>query len=147
MTQRIFRSVLLSAALVFVASIIMSTWVLYNYYSDTYHSRLESQTKLTAHALANEGMTFFKGLNASDYRVTWIAEDGTVLYDTDYDAKKLPNHSDREEFADAKALGYGEALVYRRQWRKSSCIPRRSCRTVLWCVCPARKYLFFLSCR
>ncbi len=109
MTQRIFRSVLLSAALVFVASIIMSTWVLYNYYSDTYHSRLESQTKLTAHALANEGMTFFKGLNASDYRVTWIAEDGTVLYDTDYDAKKLPNHSDREEFADAKALGYGES--------------------------------------
>ena len=34
-----------------------------------------------------------------DLRVTWIAKDGTVLFDNDLDISQLPNHKNRPEIA------------------------------------------------
>ena len=42
-------------------------------------------------------------------RVTLIASDGTVIYDSDVDASGLENHGDRPEVADAEANGTGSA--------------------------------------
>ena len=47
-------------------------------------------------------------------RVTWIAADGTVLYDNDARAIKLANHADRPEIKEAFSKGFGESV------RKSS---------------------------
>ena len=41
----------------------------------------------------------------TDMRITYIAADGTVLYDSDVDATKLENHSDRQEVQEALAQG------------------------------------------
>ncbi len=43
-------------------------------------------------------------------RVTWIGDDGDVLYDNGTDAAELENHSDRPEFTQALSSGEGEAV-------------------------------------
>ena len=45
-----------------------------------------------------------------ELRVTWIASDGTVLYDNDTDALSLENHLDRPEIKDAFLNGEGESV-------------------------------------
>ena len=46
----------------------------------------------------------------SELRVTWIDEDGTVLYDNDASAELLSNHNDRPEIKEAFDKGSGEAI-------------------------------------
>lgn len=46
----------------------------------------------------------------SELRVTWIGEDGTVLYDNDAEAMLLSNHNDRPEIQEAFDKGSGEAI-------------------------------------
>ena len=46
----------------------------------------------------------------SELRVTWIDEDGTVLYDNDASAELLSNHNDRPEIQEAFEKGSGEAI-------------------------------------
>lgn len=45
-----------------------------------------------------------------DLRVTWVAEDGTVLYDNDTSAELMKNHNDRPEIQEAFHYGVGEAV-------------------------------------
>jgi len=45
-----------------------------------------------------------------ELRVTWIAEDGTVLYDNDTPAALLANHSNRPEILEAFQKGEGETV-------------------------------------
>ncbi len=45
-----------------------------------------------------------------ELRVTWIAEDGTVLYDNDASAESMTNHNDRPEIQEAFTDGVGEAI-------------------------------------
>ena len=45
-----------------------------------------------------------------DLRVTWIAKDGTVLFDNDLDISQLPNHKNRPEVKKALFQGEGESV-------------------------------------
>ena len=45
-----------------------------------------------------------------ELRITWVAEDGTVLYDNDASAELLTNHNDRPEIQEAFTYGVGEAI-------------------------------------
>lgn len=49
---------------------------------------------------------------ATDTRITLTDAEGTVLYDSEADAKKLPNHGDRPEFVQAMKEGQGEVVRY-----------------------------------
>ena len=46
----------------------------------------------------------------NELRVTWIDENGTVLYDNDASAELLSNHNDRPEIQEAFDKGSGEAI-------------------------------------
>ena len=43
-------------------------------------------------------------------RITWIASDGTVLFDSSADPGSMENHLDRPEISDALNNGSGEAV-------------------------------------
>ena len=45
-----------------------------------------------------------------ELRVTWVDEDGTVLYDNDASPDSLSNHADRPEIQEALAKGEGETV-------------------------------------
>ena len=119
MTKRIFRSVCIAAIAVLIVSLALTMGVLYSYFSEVHHNRLEEQTNIAAHSVANEDAAFFEGLNIGDYRITWIDETGHVIYDSITDAETMENHSDREEFVEARKFGYGES------YRTSSTLTER----------------------
>ncbi|MCR5665274.1 MAG: two-component sensor histidine kinase [Eubacterium sp.] len=49
-------------------------------------------------------------IEGSEFRVTWIDEDGTVLYDNDVTSESLANHKNRPEFQEAIETGVGESI-------------------------------------
>ena len=112
MTKRIFRSILLVAAAVLLASFMLITGVLYDYFSNNQMEQLRAQTALAAQGVEKSGESYFAGLGSHGTRLTWIAADGTVLYDSSATAAKMENHSDREEVSSALKTGTGESTRY-----------------------------------
>ena len=112
MTKRIFRSILLVAAAVLLASFMLITGVLYDYFSNNQMEQLRAQTALAAQGVEKSGEGYFAGLGSHGTRLTWIAADGTVLYDSTATAAKMENHADREEVSSALKTGMGESTRY-----------------------------------
>ncbi|MBQ6810046.1 MAG: PAS domain S-box protein [Firmicutes bacterium] len=112
MTKKIFRSILLVAMLVFFACFGIIMAVMYGYFSDIQQNKLKDQTDLAVHGVTIGGMDYLESLHTEEYRITWIAEDGVVLYDSDADAATMENHADREEVTEAQRVGVGESERY-----------------------------------
>ncbi len=83
-----------------VLSIALFMGMLYQYFSDQLMSELETETWLVAQGVELNGMDYLTGLNTEN-RVTWVDQDGTVLYDSQADAGSMENHADREEIQQA----------------------------------------------
>lgn len=112
MTKRIFRSICLVAIGVFLASVMLFMGVLYDYFSGVQQSQLKMQTDLAAQGVIHEGAGYFEGLNADDYRITWIDKDGKVIYDSRSDSTDMENHLQREEVREALKEGEGQSIRY-----------------------------------
>lgn len=112
MTKRIFRSICLAATSIFAACVLLFLFALYDYFGGVQRDQLKMQTELAAHAVANEGMGYFDGLEGGGCRMTWVAADGRVLYDNRSDAGVMENHMEREEIREALSSGQGESTRY-----------------------------------
>lgn len=120
MTKRIFRSISIVALGVFLASVILFMYVLYDYFTGVRQDQLRTQTDLAAKGVASEGVDYFTDLETDNFRVTWIAADGSVLFDSANNNTEMGNHLDREEIREAFQEGYGESS------RNSSTLMERS---------------------
>ncbi len=109
MTQKIFRSTIFVAAVVLLCSLSIILGVLYGYFDDVQTAQLRDELRIAAVGTELDGTAFLEALDAQDYRITWIAPDGTVLYDTTTDAAAMGNHADREEIREAMTQGTGSA--------------------------------------
>ena len=112
MTKRIFRSICLVAAAVLLAAFVLIMGVMYDYFSDNQMSQLKAQAQLAAQGVEKSGADYFGGLDDTGYRITWIAADGIVLYDSDAEAGNMENHHEREEVREALEYGSGESMRY-----------------------------------
>ena len=112
MTKRIFRSICAVALAVFLAALALIMGVLYSYFSQVQHDQLRTETTLAARAVSSQGMDYLTGLDKTECRITWIAADGTVLFDNRNDSSSMENHLEREEVQQALAYGYGESARY-----------------------------------
>ncbi len=112
MTKRIFRSIFAVAAAVLLASFVLITGVLYEHFSNNQMEQLRAQTSLAAQGVEKSGDDYFVGLKTRSFRVTWIASDGTVLYDSEADPAEMENHASREEVSQALKDGIGESTRY-----------------------------------
>ena len=113
MTKRIFRSIFLVALAVLLAAMGLIKGALHAYFTDVQFNQLRVETALAAHALTNEGISYFDKLDDTmDCRITWIAYDGTVLYDNRLDSVNMENHLAREEVLSAFLHGYGQSARY-----------------------------------
>lgn len=112
MSSKIFKSVWLAAICVFLASLTLIMGSTYSYFSALQKNRLKSETELAAQGVSLSGAAFFDGLNTENYRITWIGDDGSVLYDSMANASEMENHWEREEVRLARKDGYGEAVRY-----------------------------------
>ncbi len=112
MTKRIFHSIFTVAAVILLASFVLITGVLYEYFSNKQMDQLNMQTHLAAQGIEAAGEDFFSDMDISGCRITWIAADGTVLYDSQAEQSSMENHADREEVQQALKTGHGESTRY-----------------------------------
>ncbi len=112
MTKRIFRAVCAASLAVFVVTMVLSLGLLYRYFSSVQRSQLKAETALAAQGVELSGERYFAGLDTAQYRMTWIAPDGSVLYDSASDSGTMENHLQRAEIKEALATGFGESSRY-----------------------------------
>ena len=77
--------------------------------ADSTHEELREETDVVAAALnqASDDYVLLDQIELGDTRVTLVADDGTVLYDSDESPSDMANHADRPEIAEALADGNG----------------------------------------
>ena len=109
MTKKIFRSTVVSAAVILVFGITLVMAALYQYLGKEIDSELEKEGEYLSYGVEADGVTYLEQIKNSDARITYIAQDGTVLYDSQADISKMKNHSDRKEFQEAQKHGNGYA--------------------------------------
>lgn len=112
MTKKIFQSILLVAGCVLLASLLIIMGFLYDYFGGVEKNQLRDELSLAAAAVEDGGTDYLSQLTADRYRLTWIAADGSVLYDTRTDAESLENHASRAEVSQALTTGTGESTRY-----------------------------------
>lgn len=112
MTKKIFQSILLVAGAVLLASLLIIMGFLYDYFGGVEENQLRDELSLAAAAVEDGGTDYLSQLTADRCRLTWIAADGSVLYDTRTDAESLENHASRAEVSQALATGTGESTRY-----------------------------------
>ena len=120
MTKRIFRSILCVAAAVLLANLVIVMGCLYDYFGSVQEAQLKDELRLAAYAVEENGQDYLEHLSerdyrytwTPDYRLTWIASDGTVLFDTLDSAENMENHGDRIEVREAFAKGESSSIRY-----------------------------------
>ena len=112
MNKRIFRGISLTALVVLLLSMVIIFGALYGYFDNLEASRLRTETALAVQGVRLSGSAYFEDLEPGDYRLTWVAEDGRVLADTETDPAAMENHASRQEIAQALKNGYGESRRY-----------------------------------
>lgn len=101
MTKKIFKSIMAAAGAVLIASLIIIMGGLYSYFSDVQKKQLEDELSLAVIAVEKNGQKYLEELQSNQYRLTWVAENGDVIYDTQSDGENMENHADREEIRQA----------------------------------------------
>ncbi len=112
MTKRIFRSILLVALAVLVACFGLFLGVLYEYFGTIQTDQLRAALSITAVGTERGGLDYLNSLKTGDYRLTWVAADGSVLFDNQSDQSRMENHGQREEIQQAFSTGAGESSRY-----------------------------------
>ena len=110
MTSKIFRSILSVAIAVLMASLVIITGVLYQYFGDVQESQLKDELSLASSATQQLGESYLEGLDSDRYRLTWVGPDGAVLFDSHADAATMENHASREEIREAFVSGTGSSV-------------------------------------
>lgn len=109
MTKKIFKSTVLVSASVLILGVAFVLGILYQYFGKQLDTELAREASYLAYGVEMQGEEYLKQLKNTDSRITYIGEDGRVLYDNEADAAEMENHKDREEFQEALATGAGEA--------------------------------------
>ena len=112
MTKKIFRSTLLVAVCALLASLVLIMGCLYDYFAGLQSQALRDELTLAASGVSQGGENYLDTIDSNRYRLTWIAPDGTVLYDTQADASTMENHAAREVVQQALTTGEGESSRY-----------------------------------
>lgn len=114
MTKRIFAAILLVTVTVLLLSAAAISVVFYGDFEAQFFNSLKSEAHTIAVAVerglpVQDYLTALEPAQVTDLRLTWVAADGSVLYDSDADAAAMENHLAREEIAEALQNGYGDS--------------------------------------
>ncbi|MFT3951024.1 MAG: ATP-binding protein [Oscillospiraceae bacterium] len=117
MQRRIYYVIVLTVLLCVTLFGAAASMVSYGFYKDSAEEELRAVADtITRSDYTPEEIQAILNDNSDSIsyhiRLTAIATDGTVLYDSDSDAATLENHSDRAEVVEALNNGSGEALRF-----------------------------------
>ena len=112
MTEKIFRSIILTAVIVLIGCFIAVGTVQYGYFTNLQRQELTAELNLAAPSVERDGLDYLESLEDTASRITWVAADGRVLFDSDASADEMDNHLTRSEISDALTTGSGESERY-----------------------------------
>lgn len=128
MKKRFFFSIMGVSMISLILCIVGLYFVLLEHINKIQENELTAQSDLIASQLemikddsissegnsnnSGDAVYLLKNLNYRDYRVTLVADDGTVLFDNKENPSEMKNHQNREEIKEARELGYGESTRY-----------------------------------
>ena len=110
MTRKIFRAIVACSLIVLAICVVTMSVSLYQSQKQSVFREMDVEAELIARGCETSGAAYFETLPSEQNRITWIAADGTVLYDSFVDAATLANHAQREEVRMAKQNGSGKCV-------------------------------------
>lgn len=110
MTKKIFKAIALVAGIMLIACLLIIVDCLYEYFCSVQENELKDMLDVASKAVSSDGSSFLTRLKSNRFRLTWIAADGSVIYDTQ--TGELENHMERAEVKEAMQNGEGESRRY-----------------------------------
>ena len=112
MTKKIFKSIMFVCALVLAVGLAAVMGILYSNFDGQMRKELSKKAAYLAYGVEQQGVDYLKNIKDKSARITYIDQDGTVLFDNEADVSEMKNHSDRTEFQKAEKYGAGESSRY-----------------------------------
>ena len=99
-------------ALVLAVGLAAVMEILYSNFDGQMRKELSKEAAYLAYGVEQQGVDYLKNIKDKSARITYIDQDGTVLFDNEADVSEMKNHSDRTEFQKAEKYGAGESSRY-----------------------------------
>ena len=99
-------------ALVLAVGLAAVMGILYSNFDEQMRKELSKEAAYLAYGVEQQGVDYLKNIKDKSARITYIDQDGTVLFDNEADVSEMKNHSDRTEFQKAEKYGAGESSRY-----------------------------------
>ncbi|MBE5932756.1 MAG: PAS domain S-box protein [Lachnospiraceae bacterium] len=112
MTKRIFKNTMLIILLVLALCGVFIIGVLYRYYNKEISDEMYNEINFISAGVEADGLGYLNSLDNVKIRITWVDNDGTVLFDNQADISTMDNHSDREEIKAALVSSTGKSVRY-----------------------------------
>lgn len=112
MTRKIFKSIMFVCALVLAVGLAAVMGILYRNFDGQMRKELSKEAAYLTYGVEQQGVDYLKNIKDKSARITYIDQDGTVLFDNEADVSEMKNHSDRTEFQKAEKYGAGESSRY-----------------------------------
>nr|HMM33000.1 PAS domain-containing sensor histidine kinase [Clostridia bacterium] len=111
MKRKVFRSMSLLACAAVLVSMVMAAFVMYGGVYSAMREKVKNEAAYVAAAVNLSGETYFSSVRgvSDQSRITLVAADGTVLYDSFKPAAELENHLSRPEISGALQNGQAES--------------------------------------
>lgn len=111
MKRRINIQLIGIALIAIISTMVLMTSIFYEVFQKQVREDLRLETQvLCSTEIFNENHVGELNLAVSELRITWISQDGTVLYDNDADIGSMDNHATRPEVEEAFSGGEGETV-------------------------------------
>lgn len=120
MKKRIFRGMFLQSCLIVSLSVIIIMGMLYRYFSKITMQEIKNELTFISVGVEQNGIDYLEALGDGNSRITWIAENGDIIYDNQMDESQMENHKDRDEVVSALKEGDGESYRFSNTLGKMS---------------------------
>ena len=123
MIKRIFKNTFGLSMVTLLISYAIIVGILYDYFDKQIKKELMTEAAYIACGMEVVGEEYLEGFRMNGYinqadmdfhknRITWISEDGDVLYDSNVDENSMENHMSRKEIQTAVEQGEGYEVRY-----------------------------------
>lgn len=110
MKKKIFCNILSVSVLMLLLCVLSVSYVLYGYFGNIIEKELRTETDIISAEIEKDA-SYLEDFKVTGNRVTLVAEDGSVLFDSRVDSEDMDNHGSRDEIKEARDKG--EATVTR----------------------------------
>lgn len=111
MNKRIFKSIFIVAAAALVVCVSAVSCMLYGYFGEITEDELKTEAAIISSGMRHDE-NYLDDISGIKNRITLVADDGRVLFDSWEDKSSMENHGDREEIAEAAENGEAFSVRY-----------------------------------